>query len=128
MDRAEIGILEEANQIGLGRLLERRHSGALEPEIRLEVLRDLPHQPLEGQLPNQQLRALLVLTDLPECHRPGTETVGLLHATGSGGRFPGCLRRQLFPRCLSPGGLARRLFRPCHLKRDRRSAILGFRG
>ncbi|CAL9192713.1 unnamed protein product, partial [Musa hybrid cultivar] len=116
MDRAEIGVLEEANQIGLGRLLEGRHSGALEPEVRLEVLRDLPHQPLKGQLPDQQLRALLVLTDLPERHRPGPEAVRLLHATGRGGRLPGCLRRQLFPRCLPPGGLPRRLLRPRHFK------------
>ncbi|KAF8023959.1 hypothetical protein BT93_F1224 [Corymbia citriodora subsp. variegata] len=35
------------------------------------VSRDLPDQPLERELPDQQLRALPVLHDLPQRHRPG---------------------------------------------------------
>ena len=44
----------------LGGLLQGGDGRALEADLRLEVLRDLPHQELEGQL-----RALLVLMDLP---------------------------------------------------------------
>ena len=66
MDGAEVGVLEEAHEVGLGGLLQRRDGGALEAEVGLEVLRDLPHQALEGQLADEQLRALLVLADLPE--------------------------------------------------------------
>ena len=39
------------------------------------------HQAGEGQLPNEQLRALLVLADLPQGHRPGA-VPGLLCACG----------------------------------------------
>uniref|UniRef100_M8B5A7 Uncharacterized protein n=1 Tax=Aegilops tauschii TaxID=37682 RepID=M8B5A7_AEGTA len=59
VDGAEVGVLEEADEVGLGGLLQRGDGGGLEAEIGLEVLRDLPHQPLEGQLADEQLGALL---------------------------------------------------------------------
>lgn len=94
MDRAQIGIFEETNQVGLCCLLQSKHGMALEAQIRLhgtrqsqetdirtcsqtksrmwgfsaftylEILSNLPDKPLERQLPNQQLSALLVLADL----------------------------------------------------------------
>ncbi|RDX80287.1 hypothetical protein CR513_39185, partial [Mucuna pruriens] len=82
MNGAEVGVLEETNKISLRGLLERRHGRALEAEIGLEVLRDLADQPLERELPDKKLRALLVLSDLAECHRPRPEAVRLLHAAG----------------------------------------------
>ena len=50
----------------------------------LEVLCDFTHQPLEGQLPDQQLGGLLVATDFTKGDRSWTETVGLLHTAGCG--------------------------------------------
>ncbi|KAM0829761.1 hypothetical protein ACQ4PT_066657 [Festuca glaucescens] len=50
VDSAEVGVLEESDKLCLGRLLEREHGVALEAEVRLEVLCDLPHQVLERQL------------------------------------------------------------------------------
>ena len=45
-----------------------------------QVLRNLAHEALEGQLADQQLRGLLVLADLAERDRAGAVAVGLLDA------------------------------------------------
>ncbi|KAL9263758.1 hypothetical protein AKJ16_DCAP18009 [Drosera capensis] len=88
MDRAQIRILKQSNQIRLRRLLERRDRRALEPEIGLEILSNLPHESLEGEFPDQQLRALLVLPNLPQRHRPRPEPVRLLHSSCGRRRLP----------------------------------------
>ena len=59
-DGVQVGVLEQADEVGLGRLLQGHHGGALEPQVGLEVLGDLPDQALEGQLADQQLGGLLV--------------------------------------------------------------------
>ena len=41
VDGAEVGVLEEGDEVGLGRLLQRADGGALEAQVVLEVLRDL---------------------------------------------------------------------------------------
>ncbi|KAK3037772.1 hypothetical protein RJ639_030691 [Escallonia herrerae] len=71
MNRAQIGVLEQSHQVCLRHLLQRRHDKALEPQVRLEVLRDLANEPLERQLVDRQLSALLILSDLPEHHGSG---------------------------------------------------------
>jgi hypothetical protein len=57
-------------------------------KVRLEVLGDLTDETLEGQLPDQELRRLLVPTDLSQSDGTGAEPVRLLHATS-------CLQTQL---------------------------------
>ena len=47
----------------------------------LEILRNLTNQPLEGQLPNQQLRRLLVATNFTKGDSSWAETVRLLYTT-----------------------------------------------
>ena len=57
---------------------------ALEAKVRLEVLRNLAHEPLEGQLPDEQLRRLLVLANLTACRissPPNTHTHTPAHHT-----------------------------------------------
>ena len=54
VDGAEVGVLEEADEVGLGGLLEGEHGGALEAEVGLEVLSNLPDETLEGQLRKKQ--------------------------------------------------------------------------
>ncbi len=73
MDRAEVGVLEEPDEVRLGGLLKRADGGRLEPEVGLEVLGDLPDQPLERQLPDEQVGRLLEPPDLPE--RDGARAV-----------------------------------------------------
>jgi len=106
VDGAEVGVLEQAHQVGLAGLLQGHHGGALEPQVGLEVLGDLADQALEGQLADQQLGGLLVPPDLPERHGAGPVAVGLLDAPGGGGRLPGGLGGQLLPGGFAAGGLA----------------------
>ena len=47
MDGAEVGVLEETNQVGLASLLKSHHSRALEPQVSLEVLSNLANKALE---------------------------------------------------------------------------------
>jgi len=118
----EICVLEESNQISLSSFLQGGYSTALEPQICFEILCDLTHETLEGKLTDQQLCALLILSDLPQRHRTWPESVRLLHATGRRSRFPGSLRGQLLSRSLASSGLASCLLGSCHC-RERKSLI-----
>ena len=64
MDGAEVGVLEETNEVGL-RPLEREDGGALEAEVRLKSGR-LADEALERELADQEVRGLLVPADLAE--------------------------------------------------------------
>ena len=105
VDGAQVGVLEQADQVGLAGLLQSHDGGALEAQVGLEVLSDLPDQALEGQLADQQLGGLLVAADLAESHGPGPVAVRLLHSAGGRGALPGGLGGQLLPGSLSSGGL-----------------------
>ena len=48
----------------------------------LEVLRDFTDETLEGELADEELRRLLVPTDLTKSDGTRPETVRLLHTTG----------------------------------------------
>jgi hypothetical protein len=76
VDGAEVRVLEEADEVGLSGLLEREDGGALEAQVRLELLRDLADEALEGELADEQLRGLLVATDLAERDRAGAVAWG----------------------------------------------------
>lgn len=69
MDGAQVGVLEERDQVGFNGFLERTDGRRLEAEVRLEVLSDLTDKTLERQLADQKLGALLVTTDLTESDR-----------------------------------------------------------
>ena len=105
VDGAQVGVLKEANKVGLAGLLEGHDGRALEPQVSLEVLGNLPHQALEGQLADEELSGLLVPPDLTEGHSAGPVPVGLLDASGSGGALPSGLGSQLLPGGLASGGL-----------------------
>ena len=49
VDGAQVGVLEEAHQVGLGRLLQGQDGGGLEAQVGLEVLGDLANQALGGR-------------------------------------------------------------------------------
>ncbi|GMT16723.1 hypothetical protein PFISCL1PPCAC_8020 [Pristionchus fissidentatus] len=76
VDGAQVGVLEESDEVSLGGLLEGHHGGRLEAEVGLEVLGDLSDQTLEGELADEQLGRLLVATDLTESDGSGAVTVG----------------------------------------------------
>ena len=105
VDGAQVGILEETDEVGLAGLLEGHDGGALEPQVSLEVLSDLPDQTLEGQLADEELSGLLVPPDLSESDSAGPVSVGLLDASGGGGALASGLGGQLLPGGLASGGL-----------------------
>ena len=105
VDGAQVGVLEEPDEVSLAGLLEGHDGGALEAQVSLEVLGDLTDQALEGQLADEQLGGLLVPPDLPEGDCAGPVPVGLLHTPGGGGGLAGSLGGQLLPGGLASGGL-----------------------
>ena len=66
VDGAEVGVLEQRDEVGLNGLLEGADGGALEAQVGLEVLSNLTDKTLEGQLADEELSGLLVATDLTE--------------------------------------------------------------
>jgi len=111
VDGAQVGVLKQTNQVGLASLLQGTDGGGLEPQISLEILGNLPDQPLEGQLADEQLGGLLVTPDLTESDCAGPVAMGLLDTSGGWRRLPGSLGGQLLPRgfasCRFTGGLLR---------------------
>ena len=85
VDGAQVGVLEESDEVGLGGLLQGEDGRSLEAEVGLEVLGDLADEALEGELADQQVGGLLVPADLAEGDGSGAVPVGLLHASGGGG-------------------------------------------
>lgn len=81
MDGAEVGVLEERDEVSLNGLLESADGGGLEAEVRLEVLSNLTNKALEGQLADEELGRLLVATDLTESDGTGLVAVRLLDTT-----------------------------------------------
>ena len=103
MDGAQVGVLEQADQVSLTGLLEGGDRGALEAQVSLEVLSDLADQPLEGELADEQLRGLLVATDFTQSYSAGPVTVRLLDTTGGGSALARGLGGQLFAGRLAAG-------------------------
>ena len=114
MDGAQVGVLEETHQVGLTGLLQSHDGRALEPQVGLEVLGNLPDQALEGQLADEELSALLVSADLPQGHCSGPVPVGFLDTSGGWGALAGSLGGQLFPGGLASGRFAGSLLSTSH--------------
>jgi len=55
VDGAEVGVLEERDEVSLSGLLKGEHGRALEPELLLELVGDLADESLEGQLSDEQV-------------------------------------------------------------------------
>ena len=55
VDGAEVGVLEERDEVSLGGLLEGEDGRALEPELLLELVGDLADESLEGELSDEEV-------------------------------------------------------------------------
>jgi hypothetical protein len=106
VDGAQVGVLEEGDQVGLNGLLQGTDGRALEAQVGLEVLGDFANQTLEGELADQKLGGLLVATDLTQSDGTGLVAVGLLDTAGGGGGLAGSLRGEGLTRGLATSGLA----------------------
>ena len=114
VDGAQVGVLEEADQVSFGGFLESEHGRALEPEIGLVVLGELSHESLEGELSDQELSRLLVSSDLSESHGTGSVSVRLLHAASGGSGLSSGLGGELLSGGLASGRLTSGLLGSSH--------------
>ena len=114
VDGAQVGVLEETDEVSLAGLLQSHDSRALEPQVSLKVLGDLSHQTLEGELADEQLSGLLVPSDLSESDGARPISVRLLYSSSGGSRFSGSLGGQLLARSLSSGGFTSGLLGTSH--------------
>ena len=114
VDGTQIGILEETHKVSLASLLQSHNSRALEPEVSLEVLGNLPDKTLEGKLADEELCGFLVPPDLPQGHGARPVPVWLLNSPSGWGRFASSLCGQLFSGGLPTGGFPCSLLGACH--------------
>ena len=115
VDGAEVGVLEQADEVSLSGLLEGEHGRRLEAEVVLELRSDLADESLEGELSDEELGALLEAADLAEGDGAGSEAVGLLDATsGGGGSLLGLLVGDVLSGSLATGVLSSSLLGSCH--------------
>jgi len=101
VDGAKVGVLEQADEVGLGGFLKRTDGRRLETEIRLEVLGNLTNETLERKLTDEQLGGLLVTTDFTKGDGSGPVAMGFLDSSGGRGGLPRSLGGQLLTRSLS---------------------------
>ena len=115
VDGAEVGVLEQGNEVGFGGLLEGQHGGGLESEFLLEFVGNFPDHSLEGEFSDQEVGRLLVLPDFSQGDGSGFEPVGLLDAGGDWGSLPGdLLGNELLPGDLLGSGFSGSLFGSGH--------------
>jgi hypothetical protein len=63
VDGAEVGVLEESDEVSFGGLLEGQNGGGLESQVLFELLGDFSDESLERKLSQQQVGGLLVFSD-----------------------------------------------------------------
>ena len=115
VDGAQVGVLEETDEVSLRGLLEGHHGRGLEAKVSLEVLGNLPDKALEGQLPDEELCRLLELSDLSEGNCAWSEPVRFLDSfVCDVGSLAGGLVCQLLARCFRACVLASGLFGASH--------------
>ena len=127
VDGAQVGVLEESDEVSLAGLLESHDSAGLEPQVGLEVLGDLPDEPLEGKLADEELSGLLVPPDLPEGDCTGPVPMGLLDSAGGRGGLSGSLGCQLLPGGLASGRFTCGLLSTSHVEDQNESVWPGGR-
>lgn len=116
VNRAQVGVFEETDEVSFAGLLQSHNSGALETEIGLEVLCDLTNETLERKLADKQLGTLLVATDLTESYGAGPVAMGFLDTAGGRCALPRSLGGELLPRSLTTGGFTSGLLGTRHRK------------
>ena len=68
VNRAQVGVFEEADQVCFGSFLESADCCGLKTQVCLEILCDFTDQTLERQFSDQQLRGLLVSSDFTKSY------------------------------------------------------------
>jgi histone H3 len=112
---AEVGVLKEADQVGLSSLLEGKDGTSLETQVVLEVLGDLTDETLERELADEKVGRLLVTADLTKSHGSRAVTVGLLDTSGGRGGLASSLGGELLTRSLASSRLTSGLLGTGHV-------------
>jgi len=73
MNRAEVGIFEEPDEVRFGSLLQCPDRLRLKSEVSLEILSDLADESLERQLADQKFRRLLEPPNFSKCNSSWTK-------------------------------------------------------
>jgi len=114
VDGAQVGVFEEADEVGFGGFLEGRDGRRLESKVSLEVLGNLTDETLEWELSDEELGGLLVSSDLTESDGSRSVPVRLLDPAGGWGRLSRGLGGELLSRGLASGGFTCGLFGTSH--------------
>jgi len=117
VDGAQVGILEEGDEVSLDGLLESTDGGRLETQVGLELLSDLTDETLEWELADEELGRLLVTTDLTESDGSWLVSVWLLDTTGRWGLLAGGLGGKLLSWGLATSGFTGSLLSTGHCDR-----------
>lgn len=104
VDGAQVGILEEGDEVSLDGLLEGTDGGGLEAQVGLELLGNLTDETLEWELADEELSRLLVTTDLTESDGSWLVSVWLLDTSGGWGLLAGSLGSELLSWGLATSG------------------------
>jgi hypothetical protein len=115
MDGAQVSVLEESDQVGLGRLLESHDSRRLEAQVSLEVLGDLTDKTLEWQLADEKLCRFLVSTNLTQGNGSWSVSVRFLHSASGRRTLASGLGSQLLSWGLATSGFASGLLGTSHI-------------
>lgn len=82
VDRTQVGVLEERDEVSLNGLLESTDGRGLESKVTLEVLCNFSDESLERQLSDEKLSRLLVSSNLSESDCTWLVSVRLLDTSG----------------------------------------------
>ena len=115
MNSAQVGVFEEPNKVGFGSFLFSEESGALEPQVLLEILGNLTNKAHEGYSADEQIGAFLIAPNLTKAHGARTVPVGLLDASGGGGGLASGLGGELLAGGFASGRLAGGLLGTSHV-------------
>ena len=89
VDSAQVGVLEESDEVGLGSFLDCDEGLGSESDLVINALGDGPHESLEGRSQEEQGGRLLVSLDLSQGDGAGSESVSsnlsLNSSLGGGG-------------------------------------------
>lgn len=120
MNGKVLRFFEQLDEISLGGFLKRDHCCVLVAKIVWQVflfhniLRDFSHEPAEGTLSNEKIRALLVLSNVHQGARARTVAVRFLWTASRHGVLSRSLCGEAFPWGLAASRLAGCLFCASH--------------
>ena len=116
VDGAKVGVLEETDEVSFGGFLKGSDGAGLESEVTTETGGDFSNEPLEWELPDEEICGLLVLPDFSEGDGTWAESVLLLGTLGvdDWGGLAGSLGTEGLPWGLTTGGLSSGLLSTSH--------------